>query len=162
MISNGNNNGPKIENQTMINPNSIIQVGRKGNPTDNNFKFTNSVQNIDHAILFQTFSRKISTLSEIESIFQNISIVNNLFLSNYPNQEIVNEFRERYKFQLHGDYTDVLLTMRSFPDFNIFDYLNLNIDYSNREMSESRKREEKLMIITRNNIILTLLVIATE
>ena len=162
MISNGNNNGPKNENQTMINPNSIIQVSRKGNQTDNNFKFTNSVQNIDHAVFFQTFSKKISTLSEIESIFQNISIVNNLFLSNYPNQEIVNEFRERYKFQLHGDYTDVLLTMRSFPDFNIFDYLNLNIDYSNREMSESRKREEKLMIITRNNIILTLLVIATE
>ena len=86
MISNGNNNGPKNENQTIINPNSIIQVSRKGNQTDNNFKFTNSVQNIDHAVFFQTFSKKISTLSEIESIFQNISIVNNLFLSNYPNQ----------------------------------------------------------------------------
>ena len=47
--------------------------------------------------------------------------------------------------------------MKEFPDFNIFDYLNLNL-----EPSESKKRENKLMIITRNNIILNLLVIATE
>jgi hypothetical protein len=47
--------------------------------------------------------------------------------------------------------------MKEFPDFNIFDYLNLNLD-----PSESKKRENKLMIITRNNIILNLLVIATE
>ena len=52
--------------------------------------------------------------------------------------------------------------MREFPEFSLFDYINLNIDTNIHELTELRKREQKLMIITRNNIILNLLVIATD
>ena len=52
--------------------------------------------------------------------------------------------------------------MKEFPEFCVLDYINLNIEFNIQELSKQKRREQKLMIITRNNIILKLLVFATD
>ena len=105
----------------------------------------------------QNAPRKILSLSEIVYFESNISLINTFFFTFYHNKSKIHKFKEKYKNLFTNNYVDILFTMKEFPDFNIFDYLNLHL-----ENSESKKRENKLMIITRNNIILNLLVIATE
>ena len=105
----------------------------------------------------QNAPRKILSLCEIVYFESNISLINTFFFAFYHNKSKIYKYKEKYKNLFTNNYLDILFTMKEFPDFNIFDYLNLNL-----EPSESKKRENKLMIITRNNIILNLLIIATE
>ena len=106
--------------------------------------------------------KTISTLSEIESLSENISILISFFFSNYQDRNKIERFKKKYTHYLNGGYSDIILTMREFPEFSVLDYINLNIDTNIHELSEQKKREQKLIIITRNNIILNLLVIATD
>ena len=110
----------------------------------------------------QTAPKTISTLSEIESLSENISVLISFFFSNYQDRNKIERFKKKYIHYLNGGYSDIILIMREFPEFSLFDYINLNIDTNIHELTELRKREQKLMIITRNNIILNLLVIATD
>ena len=110
----------------------------------------------------QNGSKTLSTLSEIESLSENISILISFFFYNYQDRNKIERFKKKYTHYLNGGYSDIILTMREFPEFSVLDYMNLNIDFNIHELTEQKKREQKLMIITRNNIILNLLVIATD
>ena len=112
--------------------------------------------------LCQGIPKIINTLSEIESLSENISIINSFFFSNYHERDKIENFKKKYEYYLNGTYLDTLLIMKEFPEFCVLDYINLNIEFNLQELSKQKKREQKLMMITRNNIILKLLVLATD
>ena len=95
---------------------------------------------------------------------ENLLELTTMFLTTHPDQLTVLAFREKYKSLLCNDYIDIILTMREFPEFNILDYINFNIDFTSTMelVSEKKKHEQKIMLITRNNLILTLLIVGTE
>ena len=110
----------------------------------------------------QYIPKSITTLSEIEALSDNLIIIISFFFSNYHDRNKIEKFKKKYINYLTGGYADIIFIMREFPEFSILDYINLNIDLNVNDLSEQKKREQKLMIITRNNIILNLLVIATD
>ena len=128
-----------------------LKSGLDNMPLNSFFAYYNQPQNAP---------RKIMSLSEIEYLESNIALINSFFFSLYHNKSKINKFKEKYKNLFTNNYLDILFTIKEFPDFNIFDYLNISFDLI--DQGENKKREKKLIIITRNNIILNLLVIATE
>ena len=128
-----------------------LKSGLDNMPLNSFFAYYNQPQNAP---------RKIMSLSEIEYLESNIALINSFFFSLYHNKSKINKFKEKYKNLFTNNYLDILFTIKEFPDFNIFDYLNVSFDLI--DQGENKKREKKLIIITRNNIILNLLVIATE
>jgi hypothetical protein len=130
----------------------------------NSIKERESLEYISNNPILSGFNvpKNINNLSEIESLSENISILNSFFFSNYHDREKIENFKKKYQYYLNGSYLDVLLVMKEFPEYSILDFINLNIEFNLNDLSEQKKREQKLMIITRNNIILKLLVIATD
>ncbi len=130
----------------------------------NSIKERESLEYISNNPILSGFNvpKNINNLSEIESLSENISILNSFFFSNHHDREKIENFKKKYQYYLNGSYLDVLLVMREFPEYSILDFINLNIEFNLNDLSEQKKREQKLMIITRNNIILKLLVIATD
>ena len=110
-------------------------------------------------------NKKISSLKEIEFLYENISLISICFFNNNNLNEEKYKFKQKFQQFLNGTYfngyLDILLIIHEFPnEFNIFDYLNLDLYIY--DINDTRKKEQKLMIILRNNIILSLLVVATE
>ena len=134
------------------------------NPNIYDYKYKSiSTNNLLHKYFLG--NKKISTLKDIENLYNNITVISFSFFNSNNYVEEKEKFKEKFQPFLNGTYfngyLDILLIMREFPnEFNIFEYLNLDLYLY--DMNDIRIREQKLMIIIRNNIILTLLVVATE
>ena len=107
------------------------------------------------------YLKKIKSVGDIEMISDNITLITSYFFQNYPDQKKVESFVDKYSIWLGGGYLDILLTMKEFKDFNIFDYINVTSNY-NDNMSDNDKNYRKQMITIRNNIILSTIVVARE
>ena len=81
------------------------------------------------------YLKKIKSVGDIEMISDNITLITSYFFQNYPDQTKVESFVDKYSIWLGGGYLDILLTMKEFKDFNIFDYINVTSNYNNN-MSE--------------------------
>ena len=146
-------------------PSNYIKSKRNKSKTSINEKESNSYlssNNIFFSSAYQNVPKTITTLFEIESLSENLTILISFFFSNYHDRNKIEKFKKKYINYFTGGYLDIILTMREFPEFSILDYINLNIDLNIHELSEQKIREQKLMLITRNNIILNLLIIATD
>ena len=87
----------------------------------------------------------------------NISILASYFKSIYPDQARIKKFNEDYKDKDIEGYEEILLLMKEFKDFNIFDYLS--VSSGNSYFLNKEKQEERIKnICKRNNIILSLLI----
>ena len=133
------------------------------NDNDNSFKQNKFNSKSDKNQKNKNFypQKKISSLLEIEMLSNNLSKIIDLY---FTSQNLIKEqqiFNEKYKYFQNNHNVLILLLMHDFPNFNIFDYLHLKID-NNRGIDQSLIREQKLMIIVRNNIILTLLIVANQ
>ena len=61
----------------------------------------------------------------MERLGEDISIIAKKFLQNFPNYLRVVNFRNKYRYFLNGSYIDMVLIMKEFPEFNIFDYIGI-------------------------------------
>ena len=94
---------------------------------------------------------------DMDLININISILASYFKSTYPDQIRIKNFNDEFKSKNIEGYEEILLLMREFKDFNIFDYLNIssvNTFFLTKEKQEERNKN----ICKRNNIILSLLI----
>ena len=103
----------------------------------------------------------IKSLNDIEIISDNITLITSYFLQNYFNQKKVENFLKKYEQFLGNGYNDILILMREFRDFNLLDYLNIQTKYS-PNMNKTEFLQKKQMIIIRNNIILSTLIVGKE
>ena len=144
------------------------------NKTPNNFLFKRSDKktNIKRAKTLQTLKKcdsKITNESfeksefffgqkiDMDLININISILASYFKSIYPDQARIKKFNDEYKKKNIEGYEEILLLMREFSDFNIFDYLG--ISSGNTFFLSKEKQEERIKnICKRNNIVLSLLI----
>ena len=94
---------------------------------------------------------------DMDLISINISILASYFKSIYPDQESIKNFNDKFKDKNIEGYEEILLLMKEFRDFNIFNYLS--ISSANTFFLTKEKQEERNKNITkRNNIILSLLI----
>ena len=108
-LSNDMNNGSRSPSQYVISKNSSL--------SDFKVRFKRKTNT--------TYNKKITSLSEIEHIEENISEITTRFLQNNPNVPKVIQFRNKYKHLLQGSYIDLILIIKDFPDFNLFDYITV-------------------------------------
>ena len=139
-LSNDMNNGSRSPSQYVISKNSSL--------SDFKVRFKRKTNT--------TYNKKITSLSEIEHIEENISEITTRFLQNNPNVPKVIQFRNKYKHLLQGSYIDLILIIKDFPDFNLFDYITVS------QSNQYIKNEQKKMYQARNNIILSVLTVAKE
>ena len=71
------------------------------------------------------FYKKITSSKDMERLGEDISIIAKKFLQNFPNYLRVVNFRNKYRYFLNGSYIDMVLIMKEFPEFNIFDYIGI-------------------------------------
>ena len=102
------------------------------------------------------FYKKLITSKDMEKLAENISIITTKFLQNFPNYLRVVNFRDKYRKYLNGSYVDIVLLMKEFPEFNIFDYIGV------MTLNTMSKSEKKKLIQARNNILLSILLVAKE
>lgn len=102
------------------------------------------------------YNKKITSLYEIERIEDNISEITSKFLQNHQNVTKVLQFRNKYKHLLQGNYIDLVLIIKDFPDFNLFDFITVY------QIGQYPKNEQKKILQARNNIILSILTVAKE
>ena len=142
--------------------------------TPNNFLFKRSDKktNIKRAKTLQTLKKCDSRITnesyeksdfffgqkiDMDLININISILASYFKSIYPDQIRIKKFNDEYKNKNIEGYEEILLLMREFSDFNIFDYLN--VSSGNTFFLSKEKQEERMKnICKRNNIVLSLLI----
>ena len=102
------------------------------------------------------FYKKITSSKDMERLGEDISIIAKKFLQNFPNYLRVVNFRNKYRYFLNGSYIDMVLIMKEFPEFNIFDYIGI------MTLSSMTNLEKKKLFQARNNILLSILIIAKE
>lgn len=168
-----NNNPSKMDKKSSLLSRNFLQVGRrdakketvkKNAPVKNmkKFKTLKSIPSQEKMVKPLSFyKKKINSVTDLENIANNISIIVNYFLDNYPNQERVQVFFGRYGSFLSKNFIDVLLIMREFSDFSIFDFLQISTAY-NETLSQKEIEDKRKMICIRNNILLSILIIAKE
>ena len=67
-------------------------------------------------------NKKFKTINDIEKIEEDISIITENFLLNYPNYTRVLNFRNKYSKYLNKSYNDLVLIIKEFDDFDLFEY----------------------------------------
>jgi hypothetical protein len=142
--------------------------------TPNNFLFKRSdkKQNIKRAKTLQLLKKcnsKITNESyersdffigqkiDMDLININISILASYFKSIYPDQARIKKFNEEFKNKNIEGYEEILLLMREFKDFNIFDYLSVS-SVNSFFLTKEKQEERNKNICKRNNIVLSLLI----
>ena len=94
---------------------------------------------------------------DMDLININVSILASYFKSIYPDQARIRKFNEEFKDNNIEGYEEILLLMKEFKDFNIFDYLS--VSSGNYYFLNKDKQEERIKNIRkRNNIVLSLLI----
>ena len=142
--------------------------------TPNNFFFKKSdkKQKIQKSKTLQTLQKSNSKVTnesfeksdfyigqklDMDLININISILASYFKSIYPDQIRIKKFNDEFKDKNIEGYEEILLLMKEFKDFNIFDYLN--VTSGNTFFLSKEKQEERIKNIwKRNNIVLSLLI----
>lgn len=137
---------------------SIIKINRSNH---NQYKSsTYGKPKASFSIIVNSIKIQIQRLKELQSFESMIPKIVNSFLSNHQDQTKATLFKFRFKNHLQGSYLDILLLLREFPDFSIYNYISVT---SNTDIFTQDKKETlKLLFISRNNIILNILLIATE
>ena len=101
-------------------------------------------------------NKKFKTINYIEKIEEDISIVTENFLLNYPNYTRVLNFRNKYSKYLNKSYIDLILIIKEFDDFDLFEYFD-NVIYNKNSLNE-----KKHLLQMKNNILLSILICAKE
>lgn len=93
----------------------------------------------------------------MEILEENIYLVRKKFFEKSENIRKEELFREKYaELGVEGSYIEILLLMKEFPEFNLFDYMNVDLS----SYSKSKVNKKKLAVI-RNNIFLRVLIEAS-
>ena len=95
---------------------------------------------------------------DMELLNINISILASYFKSIYPDQVRMKKFCDEFKDRDIEGYEEILLLMKEFKDFNIFDYLNISHNPNSFFLTKEKLEERNRNICKRNNIILSLLI----
>jgi hypothetical protein len=111
-------------------------------------------------------SRKIAKKSflniiNLDGIEENINLIRTKYFEKGENLLKAEEFREKYHKVLNGGYLDLLLLMKEYPDFNIFDYINADMSLYHDEGSKNKLMRKK-MLTQRNNLFLRVLIEASQ
>ena len=101
-------------------------------------------------------NKKFKTINDIEKIEEDISIITENFLLNYPNYTRVLNFRNKYSKYLNKSYNDLVLIIKEFDDFDLFEYFD-NVSYNKNSLYE-----KKHFLQMKNNILLSILICAKE
>ena len=101
-------------------------------------------------------NKKYKTINDIEKLEEDISIITENFLLNYPNYTRVLNFRNKYSKYLNKSYIDLILIIKEFDDFDLFEYFD-NIIYNKNSLYE-----KKHLLQMKNNILLSILICAKE
>ena len=121
----------------------------------------NKRKSFKQSIPFHFFKKKITSVSDIQNINDNINIITSYFLDNHPDHDRTRLFLNTYEPFLSGSLVDILLLIKFFPDFNIFDFLLVSTHLS--EHYTPKELETKTtMISIRNNILMSIIVVAKE
>ena len=103
------------------------------------------------------FIHKFTTISELENFEESIGDITSKFLSNHPNTTKVMNFKSKYyKQDFQGNYIEIILLIKHFPEFNLMDYISAS------PLTHYTKTETRKLNQARNNIILSILTIAKE
>ena len=94
---------------------------------------------------------------DMDLISINISILATYFKSIYPDQARIKKFNDEFKDINIEGYEEILLLMKEFKDFNIFDYLSISSEKS-FFLTKEKQDEINKNITKRNNIVLSLLI----
>ncbi len=121
---------------------------------------TLTLQKCDSRVTNESYEKSdffIGQKIDMDLININISLLASYFKSIYPDQMRIKKFNEEFKDKSIEGYEEILLLMKEFKDFNIFDYLS--ISSMNSFFLTKEKQEERIKNITkRNNIVLSLLI----
>ena len=121
---------------------------------------TLTLQKCDSRVTNESYERSeffIGQKIDMDLININISLLASYFKSIYPDQIKIKRFNEEFKDKNIEGYEEILLLMKEFSDFNIFDYLNIS---SGNTFFLTKEKQEEINknICKRNNIILSLLI----
>lgn len=120
-------------------------------------KSNKRISKISVLSIFNRIQIEIQRLQSFETMIPRIV---SSFLSNQQDKAKAFEFKSKFKNHLNGTYIDILLLLKEFPEFSIYNYINV---LANADLfTEDKKETLKLLLISRNNIILNLLLIATQ
>ena len=121
---------------------------------------TLTLQKCDSRVTNESYEKSeffIGQKIDMDLININISLLASYFKSIYPDQMKIKRFNEEFKDKNIEGYEEILLLMKEFKDFNLFDYLS--ISSMNTFFLTKEKLEERIKNITkRNNIVLSLLI----
>ena len=95
---------------------------------------------------------------DMELLNINISLLATYFKSIYPDQVRMKNFCDEFKNKNIEGYEEILLLMKEFKDFNVFDYLNISYYPNSFFLTKEKLEERNKNICKRNNIILSLLI----
>ena len=123
-------------------------------------KTLQTLKKCDSKVTYESYEKSEFFLGQkidMDLININISILASYFKSIYPDQARIKKFNDEYKDKNIEGYEEILLLMREFSDFNIFDYLS--VSSGNTFFVSKEKQEERIKnICKRNNIVLSLLI----
>ena len=140
-----NNYQYEIIESNMHSPSNIFISKRSSNYTFNSIKKKQFIYN-----------KKITSAKDMERISEDISIIQKKFFRNFHDYSRIFNFKNKYKYYLNESYTDIVLLIKEFPEFNIFEYINI-MSFNNMSNIEKKK-----LIHARNNILLSILLVAKE
>ena len=135
-----NNYQYEIIESNMHSPSNIFISKRSSNYTFNSIKKKQFIYN-----------KKITSAKDMERISEDISIIQKKFFRNFHDYSRIFNFKNKYKYYLNESYTDIVLLIKEFPEFNIFEYINI-MSFNNMSNIEKKK-----LIHARNNILLSIL-----
>ena len=99
---------------------------------------------------------------DIDLIHNDVSILVNQYLDNNQNNALVEVFKKKYSslIELYSGYIYLILLMKEFSDFDIVNYLI--IPYYIADLSKNQDFKRNKMICKRNNIFLSIIIIANK
>jgi hypothetical protein len=100
-------------------------------------------------------------MMSLEGIEENIDLIRGKYFEKTEHLLKAEEFREKFHKLLNGGYLDLLLLMKEFPDFNIFDYINTDMSLYHDEGPKAKLMRKK-MLLQRNNLFLRVLIEASH
>ena len=140
--------------------NFIFKKGEKKQSIMKRAKTLTILKKCESKVTNESFEKSdfyIGQKIDMDLISINISILASYFKSIYPDQTRIKKFNDEFKDKNIEGYEEILLLMKEFKDFNIFDYLSIssaNTFFLTKEKQEERNKN----ISKRNNIILSLLI----
>ena len=85
----------------------------------------------------KNLGRKMFNSRNLNEIEKDISIIKRQFFEREENAAKEQYFNEKYEvFDIEGTYTEILLIMKDYPEFNIFDYINSDLIKFIKEISQ--------------------------